>query len=107
MRILLSRLKQRVTILRQGIARDQIGEPLDEWAPIATVWAAVEPLQGREFWGAQQYHAEITTRIRIRYREGIDKTMRVQCGSRLYEVLYVIQPELAKRELQLMCKEVQ
>jgi SPP1 family predicted phage head-tail adaptor len=102
-----SRLSKRVTVLRKTDEKDSFGQPLDEYLPVCTIWAAVEPLQGREFFSAMQENAEVTTRIRIRYREGIDRTMIVRHGDIDFEILYIIHPELNKRELQLMCKERQ
>lgn len=113
MTVLVNRLNKRITILRPigpddpPPQTDKYGQPLDDWIPVATLWAAIEPLRGREFFAAQAEHAEVTTRIRIRYREGIDRTMIVSYGGTEFEVLYIIHPEFSKRELQLMCKERQ
>ena len=43
------RLDQRVTLERFTTTTDDWGGPIEAWAPLATVWAAVEPLNGREF----------------------------------------------------------
>lgn len=106
---LVDRINKRVTILRPPGPgdRDEYGQPITEWMEVATVWAAIEPLRGREYFAAMTEHAEVTTRIRIRYREGIDRTMRVQYGATVYEILHIIRPEFGKKELQLMCKERQ
>lgn len=106
-RSLTSRLNKRVTIKQLTTTVDEYGQPLEEWTDIATVWAGIEPLQGREFFSAMQENAEVTTRIRIRYREGIDRTMIVDYNGTQFEILYIIHPEFAKKELQLMCKERQ
>ncbi|WP_019534215.1 phage head closure protein [Paenibacillus ginsengihumi] len=108
-KLLVNRLNKRVTILRPPGPDDvdEYGQPLDEPIPVATVWAAIEPLRGREYFSAMSEHAEVTTRIRIRYREGIDRTMRVKHGETEFEILHIIHPELGKKELQLMCKERQ
>jgi len=106
---LLARLNKRVTILRPPGPNDtdDYGEPMDDYVPVATVWAAVEPLRGREYFAAMSEHAEVTTRIRIRYREDIDRTMRVVYANTEFEILHIIHPEFGRRELQLMCKERQ
>lgn len=87
--------------------RDEYGQPFDELFEIGTLWAAVEPLRGREYFSAMTEHADVTTRIRIRYREGIDRTMIVRFGDTEFEILHIIRPEFGKKELQLMCKERQ
>ncbi|WMT42846.1 phage head closure protein [Paenibacillus sp. D2_2] len=106
---LVDRLDKRVTILRPPGPddTDEYGQPLDELIDVCEVWAAIEPLQGKEFIAAMQENAEVTTRIRIRYRTGIDRTMTVKYGEHEFEILYIIHPQFAKKELQLMCKERQ
>jgi len=108
---LVNRLDKRITILRppRPDETDEAGQPIDEWQPVATVWVSIEPLRGRELESARQVVAEVTTRIRIRYRDGVDRTMRVKhnASNTEFEILYIIHPEFAKKELQLLCKEHQ
>lgn len=99
-------LDQRVTIEQRTEAVDDWGQPIDSWAPLATVWAAVEPLQGREFIAAMAEQSEVTARIRLRYRPGINGAMRVKHGSDTYGISAVIHVKSGQRELQLMCKRV-
>lgn len=103
------RLRHRVTIQQPpGPTNvDSKGQPLDTWTDVTTVWAAIEPLQGNEYFAAGRDNAEVKTRIRIRYRTGIDRTMRVVYKNTTFEVLDVINPKFANVELQLMCKERQ
>lgn len=106
-RPLVNRLDKRVTIKQLTTTTDEYNEPINAWVDVTTVWAGIEPLRGREFFAAKAENAEVTTRIRIRYREGIDRTMVVGYKSSEFEILYIIHPEFAKKELQLMCKERQ
>jgi len=106
-RLLVNRLNKRVTIQRLEKVPDDYGQPVDTWVDVATLWAAIEPLRGREYFSAMSEHAEVTTRIRIRYRDDVDRTMRVVYGSIVFEILHIIHPEFDRRELQLMCKERQ
>lgn len=84
-----------------------MGEREQAWEDYVTVWGAVEPLRGQEFFVAQRSEADVTTRIRIRYRDDINRSMMVSCGGVEFEIMYIIPPEFNKRELQLMCKERQ
>jgi SPP1 family predicted phage head-tail adaptor len=54
--------------------------------PDGKVWAQAMPLRGREFFQAAQVQGEITTRFRIRYRPGLDETMRVVWNGGYYEI---------------------
>lgn len=107
------RLRHRVTLQRRVEAQGATGAVTWTWQDEDTVWAAVEPIQGREFFGAAQVQAEVTTRIRIRYRPNIDAKMRVKFvtdpGSpgavKYYGIEAVIHVRERRRELQLMCRE--
>lgn len=103
------RLNKRVQILRppgEG-EQDEAGQPVDDYQPVARLWASIEPLRGRELFAAQQANAETTVRIRLRYRAEIDRTMIVRHGVNEFEILYTINPDFGNEELQLMCKERQ
>ena len=78
------------------------------WSPVATVWAAVEPLSGREFVVQQEQQSELTTRIRIRYSSlvaGINPKMRINFGGRMLQITAVMNLQQADEELQIMCAE--
>lgn len=98
-------LRQRVTIQDKSVVRDSYGGETITWMNVAEVWAAVEPLQGREYIEARQAMAEVTTRIRMRYRSGITPEMRIEHGSQIFEILAVIHVKDLQRELHMMCRE--
>ena len=101
------RLRHKVTIQQLSTGspqQDGTGAPDQQWAALFTdIWAAVEPLQGRELFAAQEFHSEVTTRIRILYRSGITHLMRVVHGSDYYDIRAVIDPDKMHRELHLLC----
>ena len=49
---------------------------------MATVWAAVDPVSGREYYAAEQAQSEVTHKVRLRYRAGVTPGMRVLLGQR-------------------------
>jgi len=100
-------LRKRVKIFKQIWQENSMGERVQNWEDYVTVWASVEPLRGQEFFVAQRNEADVTTRIRIRYRDDIDRSMMVRCDGAEFEIMYIIAPNFNKRELQLMCKERQ
>lgn len=100
------KLRHRVTIKQKSVTRDSFGGEVITWTAVATVWAAVEPLTGREWLEGRQVAAEVSTRIRVRYRSGVLPEMQATYGSHTYDILAVIQPEENRQELQLMCQEV-
>lgn len=100
------KLRQQLTIQRPVESRSSSGAPVESWATFAEVRGAVEPLSGRMLFAAQEFHSEVTTRIRLRYLEGITASMRVVLGAHIFLILYPpIDWEFRHRELQLLCKE--
>ena len=98
------RLRHRIIIQSQSTTKDTHGQAVTTWTDVATVWAAVEPIRGREFFAAAQINSEVTTRIRIRWRSGVTAAMRVSFDSRIYDIQAVIVPTEVHDEMQLMCK---
>ncbi|PHA00939.1 head-tail adaptor protein [Bacillus pseudomycoides] len=85
---------------------DEEGNPLEPWQDVITIWAAVKPLKGREFWQAASVNAENTIRIEIRYRKDITNDMRILYDNRILEITNIIDVDEKHREIHLMCKEV-
>ena len=97
-------LDQRVTVERFTATYDELGQPIESWAPLFTCWAAVEPLNGREFFAASTTLSETTTRVRIRYRPDLTVTDRINHNGVLYDIQAIINPKSGDRELVVMCK---
>lgn len=93
-------------ILEQATeTRDSVGAVVQTWAAVATVWADIEPLYGRELIAAQQVTSDMTARIRMRWRAGVTPKMRIKQGARIFDILSVINLGQLNRELELMVKE--
>lgn len=101
-------LRHRVSIYGKGtVTRNVVGEEIPAYDElVATVWGAVEPTSGREFLEANQVQADVTTRIRIRYRSDIRPEMRVVEDTHTYGIDAVLDQRGEHKELHLMCREV-
>ena len=97
-------LDQRVTFQRQTSQQDELGQLINTWVTLGTVWAAVEPQAGREFIAAGAQQSELTTKIRIRHRPGITSGDRVIHDGRVYDIQSVIDYRSEKRQLVLLCR---
>ncbi|MDL1909696.1 head-tail adaptor protein [Chloroflexi bacterium CFX6] len=104
----IGKLRRRVKIYDKGtVTRNGPGEEIPAYdALVATVWAAVEPMSGREFIEATQVQADVTIRIRIRYRNDIRPEMRVVEGTHTYHIESALDQFGEHRETWLMCHEV-
>jgi SPP1 family predicted phage head-tail adaptor len=88
-------LRHRLTIQNLVETADTFGGANTEsWVTLATVWADIRQLIGNELMRAQQVESQVTTRIRIRYIEGLKARCRgyvnAAVGTVIYDVLAVI-----------------
>lgn len=98
-------LRDRITIQSQSTTQDAIGEPVQAWVEVATVWASVRDLTGREFLAAQAAQNTVQTKILIRHRAGIVPAMRVLRGTTIYNVEAVLNASGRPDYLVLMCSK--
>lgn len=99
-------LKQRITIQQPTYTKNAIGEKIATWATWATVWAAVEPAVGNQYYAAKQADSQVTGKIRIRYIRGLQPTMRILYGDRVMNIVSIVIPKEAKREIVIYYSEV-
>lgn|SRR5574337_65813 len=90
------KMDRRITLQRKSEAQDSFGEAIGTWTDIATVWAEVAPLTGKERWAAQQVKAEADTLFRIHYLPGLTPLDRVLYNGKTYDVYSVI--EIGRRK---------
>lgn len=92
------KLRHRITLQRPGQQQDPVtGEIEQGWLDVATVWASIEHLSAREFIAAQGVQSEISARITMRHRDGIDATMRALHGGDVYNIHGVLPDPLNRR----------
>lgn len=99
------KLRNPVTIQQPVETPNSYGEPETTWILFAQAWASIEPLQGREYLASAGIRSEVTTRIRMRYVEGVTTKMRVLFGDRQFDISAVINVDERGRELHLMAVE--
>ena len=95
------RLNRRCTLQQPGTTTDALGQPIPGWTDVATVWASIVDVSGREYVAAGGLQNSAQTKITIRYRSGIVPSMRVVHGSDAYNVEAVLGQD--RRGLLLMC----
>lgn len=79
-------LRHRVDIEQRTAVQDTTtGETTYTWVPLyKNVPASIEPLSVREFVAARAGQSEVSTRITIRYRAGLDASMRIIHNGKMY-----------------------
>jgi len=98
-------LKNKVTLQAQVDTVDTIGQPINDWVDVATVWAHIRHLSGVESIKAGADVSVSKASIRIRYRSDITPAMRVLFGSTVYQINAVL-PDAAGREYVDLLSEV-
>ncbi|MBB6192867.1 SPP1 family predicted phage head-tail adaptor [Sphingobium wenxiniae] len=103
------RLNRRVTIQHRVESQDPMyGTPIVAWEPMVTVWAEVQdilPSRGEDM--AEVINlARRPARVRMRWRDDVDMTMRLIIDGRTLEII-AGPAELGYREgIELMAEEL-
>lgn len=84
-------LRHRVSLQKPERAQDPVtGELITTWSEVAKIWTKVEPLSVREFITAQATQSKISARITMRYRAGLDASMRIVHRGTVYNIAGVL-----------------
>lgn len=80
------RFRHRVDFERRIDSQDsETGAVRPIWVSVAqSVPAAIEPLSVREYLAGKALQSEVTTRIVVRYRPGLNAAMRIKHGGRVF-----------------------
>ena len=97
-------LKERVTLQSRSVAQDAYGQDTITWTTVATVWARVRPLSGREFFAAAQTQQEQTIKAVIRYRADILHTWRLVWQGRAHDITGIA--PIGREWVELMLRDV-
>lgn len=99
-------MRHKIKIQQKTSTRNEFGEPENGWVDVANVRASINPLSGRDFMVAMQEQAEVTHKVTIRYNASVKASMRVLYGSRVLDILHIIDTFEKHSEMVLMCKEL-
>lgn len=78
-------LNRRVTLQRQSTVQDSYGAPLSTWIDVATVWADIQPLTGRELENAQRMASVVSHQITVRHQAALADSRAVAAWRALYK----------------------
>lgn len=99
------RLNKRVTIKQVTQAKNAYHEMIDTWTTLATVWAEVSPLNGREVFEAQKVNAASTIKVTMRARSDITSAMQLVYSGVTYAIDYV-PPYDSRRDMEIIAHVV-
>lgn len=95
----IGKLNKRVFFQKPITEPDGYGGEKVNYQDVCEVWAYIEPLKDSERYIHSQLKSEATHRIVIRYRNEIDKTMRIVFRGRIFEIESIIEENFEKRFL--------
>ncbi|MHC8300675.1 phage head closure protein [Pseudomonas sp. ZS1P83] len=86
------KLRHQIDIQRPHFEQDAgTGEMVKTWVDVWTkVPASIEPLSARDFIAAAATQSAVSSRVVIRYRPGVDSTMRILHRSKIYNIAGVL-----------------
>ncbi|AOR64860.1 phage head closure protein [Pectobacterium wasabiae] len=105
----IGKMRHRVTIQNFTTTRDAGGQPIETWNDIATVWAEVSPISGRELVSSGAVSAEATIRVWMRFRRDVSAASRLYCLNGPFKglALDIIGPPIPDGKctrLEILCK---
>jgi SPP1 family predicted phage head-tail adaptor len=89
-------MDRRIVIETPTETQDSTGAAVATWTTLATVWAEVRPMTGKETFTADQVLGDATSIFIIRYRSDITDKMRISYGGNYYDIRYA--REIGRRE---------
>lgn len=97
-------LNRRITIQATTETRDSYGGVSAVWSTVATVWASVLPVSGREFFASEASQAEVNYKIVIRRLTSVLPSMRIVYDGHQYNIRAVLPDQTPSRHMVLMCE---
>lgn len=104
--MLAPRLRHRIDLqIKSTTVDSNYGGETDSWSNLATsVAAEILPLSGREFVAAQAIQSGVTSKVTIRYRNGLTAAMRIVHGSDIYDIKAVLPDPTLSRHITFLCE---
>lgn len=97
-------LNSYVTVKYRTGELDGIGQPVDTWIELASMWANIRNRSGAESIRADQEASMVRTSIRIKWRDDVTSAMRVYDGAKVYEIKAVLPAEDTLDRVDLVCE---
>ncbi len=105
--MMIGRMRHRILIrTRSDAARTATGAVDSVWSTAATRWGDIQPLTGKEYTSGEHVQGEVTHKIVLRYYDGLKDKDRLKFGSRIFEIISIVNSRETKRVHIVMAKEL-
>jgi SPP1 family predicted phage head-tail adaptor len=103
-------LTRRIKIQRPSTIKDSVGAPCRSWLDVATVWAEIQPLSGKEAVIANRISAELSHQIIVRYQSLFGNPqqvaqMRVLYKARIFNIHSALNEDEKRTQIILLASE--
>ena len=98
-------LRHRITIQESTETSDGMGGFTTIWSDKLEMWVAIWPLSAKERLDAMKLELQITHKIRGRYRSGITAKDRIKFGTRIFNIVSLINFEERNEQLDMLALE--
>lgn len=102
------KLNRRIEIQSQSTSQDSFGQPLTTWTTVLCTWAGIRAATSKEVYAASGFTSQVSHVITLRYHPGLTilSSDRVVYEGRIFPIQAVSDPDEGKRELNLLCMEI-
>lgn len=101
-------LREVISIQERSETSDNMGGFTETWANVSgmgSVRAAIWPISANELLRSEQQQFNISHRIRIWYRDGINSNMKIIHGTRTFNIKSIINLKEQNRIIEMLCEE--
>jgi SPP1 family predicted phage head-tail adaptor len=100
----ISALRERLTLEQPVRTPDGGGGASVSWETVTELWAHVRPISGDERLSHDQVTGRLTHQVWVRRRAGVVPAMRFRDGTRIYEIVAVLDGP-RRTHLKCLCEE--
>jgi SPP1 family predicted phage head-tail adaptor len=103
-RTIASRLKSQLLLEEESLISDGLGGQTSTWNTVATLWAEISPISGKEQLFASQLNSSVRYRLMLRYRGEVTTRMRLRddTNNRIFNIRSVINVEEKKQLIEIL-----
>lgn len=97
-------MDQRVVLQVRQDVRDDHGQQVGAWVPLATVWAAIKPFRGREYLAAGQMQEGAQMVVTVRWRADVSSANRLVWRGEIFDITDAQEAHAGRVSIDLMCR---
>ncbi len=101
----IGRMRHRLELLKPGRVSDGALGQVRSDQTVATLWGKLENVGGRETFRYAHLEQELTHKVTIRYRVGVEEGQYFKYDGRDFYILVVTDPNERKEWMECICRE--